>query len=90
MFYHEEGGSVHEMGEIGQRFFVWEQKGEIEMNSKQWAGIWVGLGTAPLLAGVLGARAIALAIQELGCASEEVFRGDRLPILKITPPDMEG
>jgi hypothetical protein len=60
------------------------------MNSKQWAGIWVGLGTAPLLVGVLGARAIASAIQELGCASEEIFRGDRLPILKITPPDVES
>jgi hypothetical protein len=60
------------------------------MNSKQWAGIWIGLGTAPLLAGVLGARAIALAIQELGCASEELFRGDRLPILKITPSDTDS
>lgn len=60
------------------------------MNSKQWAGIWVGLGTAPLLAGVLGARAIALAIQELGCASEEIFRGDRLPILKITPTEPDA
>ncbi|MBW4516243.1 MAG: hypothetical protein KME11_13595 [Timaviella obliquedivisa GSE-PSE-MK23-08B] len=55
--------------------------------SKQWAGVWVGLGTTPILLGLLGARAIATAIQELGVASEEVFRGDRLPILKITPPN---
>jgi hypothetical protein len=60
------------------------------MNSKQWTGIWVGLGTVPLLAGVLGARAIALAMQELGAASEEIFRGDRLPILKIKPPNADS
>jgi hypothetical protein len=59
----------------------------MKTNSKQWAGVWVGLGTAPILVGLLGARAIAAAMQELGAASEEIFRGDRLPILKITPPD---
>ncbi len=59
----------------------------MKTNSKQWAGVWIGLGTAPVLMGLLGARAIAAAMQELGAASEEIFRGDRLPILKITPPD---
>jgi hypothetical protein len=59
----------------------------MKANSKRLAGIWVGLGTAPLLVGLLGARAIAAAMQEMGAASEEIFRGDRLPILKITPPD---
>ncbi len=59
----------------------------MKTNLKQWAGVWVGLGTAPILMGLLGARAIAAAMQELGTASEEIFRGDRLPILKITPPE---
>jgi hypothetical protein len=59
----------------------------MKTNSKQWAEVWIGLGTAPLLVGLLGARAIATAMQEMGTASEEIFRGDRLPILKITPPD---
>ncbi|NJR38168.1 MAG: hypothetical protein HC781_04080 [Leptolyngbyaceae cyanobacterium CSU_1_4] len=59
----------------------------MKTHSKQWTGVWVGLGTAPLLLGILGAKAIATALQELGTASEEIFRGDRLPILKITPPD---
>ena len=59
----------------------------MKANSKKWSGIWVGLGTAPLLLGLLSARAIAAAMQEMGTASEEIFRGDRLPILKITPSD---
>lgn len=62
----------------------------MKTNSKQWAGIWVGLGTAPLLLGLLSARAIATAMQEMGTASEEIFRGDRLPVLKITPPDSDS
>lgn len=58
----------------------------MKTNSKQIAGMWISLGAAPLLIALLGARAIATAMQEMGTASEEIFRGDRLPILKITPP----
>ena len=43
-----------------------------------------------MLVGLLSARAIAAAMQEMGAASEEIFRGDRLPILKITPPDSDS
>jgi hypothetical protein len=50
-------------------------------------GILVSLGAVPLLVGILGARAIAVAMQEMGEASEEIFRGDRLPVLKITSPE---
>jgi hypothetical protein len=48
--------------------------------------ILVSLGTTPLLLGILALRAAAVAMQEMGEASEEIFRGDRLPVLKITPP----
>ncbi|MEM6449627.1 MAG: hypothetical protein AAF703_04855 [Cyanobacteria bacterium P01_D01_bin.105] len=36
-------------------------------------------GTVPLLALVIGARVAANGLIELGRASEELFRGDRLP-----------
>jgi hypothetical protein len=51
-------------------------------------GILVSLGAVPLLVGILGARAIAAAMQEMGEASEEIFRGDRLPVLKIASPEV--
>jgi hypothetical protein len=44
----------------------------------------LSLGTAPLLLFLLGSRALAATTQELGQSSEELFRGDRLPILKMT------
>ena len=62
----------------------------MKTNLKQWGEVWIGLGTAPLLVGLLGARAIAAAMQEMGTASEEIFRGDRLPVLKITHPDSDS
>jgi hypothetical protein len=54
------------------------------MNKKLPTQILVSIGTVPLLLGVLGTRALAKGIQDLGQSSEEVFRGDRLPTLKIT------
>jgi hypothetical protein len=48
--------------------------------------ILISMGTMPLLVGILGARAIAATLRQMGEASEEIFRGDRLPILKMTPP----
>jgi hypothetical protein len=56
------------------------------MEKKTATEILVSLGTVPLLVGILGARAIAATLLELGEASEEIFRGDRLPILRVTPP----
>jgi hypothetical protein len=44
--------------------------------------VLVGLATAPVLLALIGGRAVALAMQELGEASEELFRGDRLPVLR--------
>ncbi len=37
--------------------------------------------TVPMLLGVLGSKAIADGLQSLGQASEEIFRGVRLPVL---------
>jgi len=45
--------------------------------------ILIGLATAPVLVALVGGKALARAIDELGHMSEEVFRGDRLPLLKF-------
>ncbi len=37
--------------------------------------------TVPMLLGLVGGKAIADTLQSLGQASEEIFRGDRLPVL---------
>ena len=39
------------------------------------------LGTGSLLLGLIGGKAVAQAARAIGQASEEVFRGDRLPVL---------
>jgi len=39
------------------------------------------LGTGSLLLGLIGSKAVAQAAKAIGEASEEVFRGDRLPVL---------
>ena len=44
----------------------------------------LSLSTAPLLLVLVGSRALATAIQDMGQSSEELFRGDRLPVLKIS------
>lgn len=46
----------------------------------------ISLLTPPLLVGLMGARALMDALQHMGLASEEVFRGERLPTLTMHPP----
>ena len=41
--------------------------------------------TVPLLMGLLGMRAMTDVMQGVGLVSEEIFRGDRLPVLKRVP-----
>ncbi|MBI4782577.1 MAG: hypothetical protein HY785_14850 [Oscillatoriophycideae cyanobacterium NC_groundwater_1537_Pr4_S-0.65um_50_18] len=48
--------------------------------------IFLSLSTVPLLLVVLGSKALAQALNEWGQASEEIFRGDRLPVLHIPTP----
>jgi hypothetical protein len=43
----------------------------------------VGVATVPVLAGLLTGRAIIGWMVQLGVASEEFFRGERLPVLKV-------
>ncbi|NJR65837.1 MAG: hypothetical protein HC772_11760 [Leptolyngbyaceae cyanobacterium CRU_2_3] len=51
--------------------------------------ILLSMSTAPVLMFLIGSKALATAIIELGQASEEIFRGDRLPILNI-PKHIDG
>lgn len=45
--------------------------------------ILLSFSTVPLLLVVVGGKALASLMQDLGQTSEELFRGDRLPVLKI-------
>lgn len=45
--------------------------------------VLISLATAPLLAALVGGRAIAKLMQDAGRLSEELFRGDRLPVLRM-------
>lgn len=52
--------------------------------------IIISLATGPLLLGVLCGKASLKFLQALGEASEEVFRGDRLPVLQFPKAESEG
>ncbi len=43
--------------------------------------LWLSLATAPFLLGYLGVKTASEWLIELGESSEEVFRGERLPII---------
>ncbi len=47
----------------------------------------VSMMTGSLLLSLLGARAIASSLTQLGIASEELFRGERLPTLILSDSD---
>ena len=53
-------------------------------NSQMPTKILLSLSTAPLLLILIGGKALTELVKEVGQATEEVFRGDRLPILKIS------
>jgi hypothetical protein len=48
--------------------------------------ILVSLATGPLLLALLGSKALSRMMQEIGQQSEELFRGDRLPLLDFPRP----
>ncbi|MBD1838922.1 MULTISPECIES: hypothetical protein [unclassified Coleofasciculus] len=48
--------------------------------------IWLSLATVPMLLGVLGIKAVSELLCAIGQNSEEVFRGDRLPVLHVPTP----
>lgn len=49
----------------------------------------LGVATLPFLAGLVATQSITASLQELGMMSEEIFRGDRLPILEFPDPETE-
>jgi hypothetical protein len=51
------------------------------LNLKIPTEVLLSVATVPLVLGLLGSRALANLFRDLGQASEEIFRGDRLPIL---------
>jgi hypothetical protein len=54
-------------------------------SSKFPTNIFLSLSAAPVLLILIGSKAAAELLTDLGQASEEIFRGDRLPVLKISP-----
>lgn len=55
---------------------------EAMSRSKVPTTLLLSLGTIPVLAVLIGGKAFLQAMREVGEASEELFRGDRLPILE--------
>ncbi len=45
--------------------------------------LWLSIATVPLLIALLSTKALFELMQQAGLASEELFRGDRLPILNL-------
>jgi hypothetical protein len=56
------------------------------MNRNPAPSVVLSVVTGPFLVVLLGARAIADTLTQVGIASEELFRGERLPIFQ-TPPE---
>jgi hypothetical protein len=49
----------------------------------------LSVATAPVLLGLWGARVLNHWLQDLGEVSEEIWRGDRLPVLNFPTPEDE-
>ncbi len=49
----------------------------------------LGVGAGTLLIGLAAGRSLAKMLQDVGSLSEELFRGDRLPILHVQSPNRE-
>jgi hypothetical protein len=47
----------------------------------------LSLAIPPMLMGLMGAKLLAEVMLSLGQTSEEVFRGDRLPVLNVPTSD---
>lgn len=46
----------------------------------------MAIATPPMLGALASARALSSALDHLGASSEELFRGDRLPVLHLNDP----
>ena len=56
---------------------------DLQVPLREFSSFLLGLATVPVLAGICAARACAEQLPELGDMGEEVFRGDRLPVLRF-------
>ena len=50
----------------------------------------ISLATGPMLLGILSVKSLSEFVQQIGVASEEIFRGDRLPVLTMPIPEHEN
>ena len=50
----------------------------------------ISLATGPMLLGLLSAKSLSQFVQQIGLASEEMFRGDRLPLLKMPISEIDN
>jgi hypothetical protein len=46
-------------------------------------GVWLSVATTPFLLGLVTLRSLEQTLLEASRVSEEIFRGDRLPILHL-------
>ncbi|HEY9809982.1 MAG TPA: hypothetical protein V6D13_11700 [Halomicronema sp.] len=55
------------------------------------AKVLLSFVTMPVIVGLWGVQAVGGLVRNLGEASEEVFRGERLPVLNfpLTPPESD-
>lgn len=60
-----------------------------QMNIPGAPSVVISLMTGPLLVALMGARALSEALTQAGIASEELFRGERLPTLQSVPSRSE-
>ncbi len=51
--------------------------------------ILLSLATSPFLLSAIAAQSLVQTLIEVGQASEEVFRGDRLPVLPVPDSEIE-
>jgi hypothetical protein len=49
--------------------------------------LWLSVATVPILITLMGTKAVAEWLQGAGMLAEEVFRGERLPLLHFPPSD---
>jgi hypothetical protein len=49
----------------------------------------VGAATVPLVTALVISRTLSHIMIQMGVASEEIFRGERLPVLLVAPPPLD-
>ncbi|MDY6784620.1 MAG: hypothetical protein SW833_19095 [Cyanobacteriota bacterium] len=62
-------------------------KPEQSVNSPE---ILLSLATIPVLFGMVAMRSLGIRLQDISQASEEIFRGDRLPLLHFHESESES